>query len=114
LDFVSPQLTYNQELKDADTSKNVKDVLYRWYFAWDEETSYDTLGFPVLQGYRSFIQRRLISFPKQIRWNNTQPVGVVQFQVFDDNDDIVDSDAFPAEEGGAEMEFQMTFLLSEN
>jgi hypothetical protein len=114
LDFVSPQLTYNQELKDSDTSQKSKDVLYRWYFAWDEETSYDTLGFPVLQGYRSFIQRRLISFPKQIRWNNTQPVGVVQFQVYDDADEIVDSEAFPAEEGGAEMEFQMTFLLSEN
>lgn len=114
LDFVSPQLTYNQELKDSDTSQRSKDVLYRWYFAWDQETSYDTLGFPVLQGYRSFIQRRLISYPKQIRWNNTAPIGVVQFQVFDDNDDLVDTEAFPAEEGGAEMEFQMTFLLSEN
>jgi hypothetical protein len=114
LDFVSPQLTYNQELKDADTSQKSKDVLYRWYFAWDEETSYDTLGFPVLQGYRSFIQRRLISYPKQIRWDNTAPIGVVQFQVYDDNDDIVDTEAFPPEEGGAVMEFQMTFLLSEN
>jgi hypothetical protein len=114
LDFVSSQLTYNQELKDADTSQSSRDVLYRWYFAWDNETSYDGLGFPILQGYRSFIARRLIAYPKQIRWNNTQPVGAVTFQVYDDNDDIVDTDAFPAEEGGAEMEFQMTLLLSED
>jgi hypothetical protein len=114
LDFVSPQLTYNQELKDSDTSQKSKDVLYRWYFAWDEESSYDTLGFPVLQGYRSFIQRRLISYPKQIKWDSTQPIGAVQFQVYDDTDQIVDTEAFPAEIGGAVMEFQMTLLLSEN
>ncbi len=114
LDFVSPQLTYNQELKDSDTSQKSKDVLYRWYFGWDEESSYDTLGFPVLQGYRSFIQRRLISYPKQIKWDNTAPIGAVQFQVYDDADQLVLTDDFPAEEGGAEMEFQMTLLLSEN
>jgi hypothetical protein len=114
LDFVCNQLTYNQELKDSDTSQASRDVLYRWYFGWDNETSYDAYGFPVLQGYRSFIQRRLISFPKQIRWNTEQPVGNLQFQVYDDTDEIVDVDAFPADEGGAEMEFQMTFLLSED
>jgi len=114
LDFVSPQLTYNQELKDADTSQKSKDVLYRWYIAWDTETSYDTLGFPILQGYRPFIARRLIAYPKQIRWNNTAPIGSVEFQVYDDNDQIVDPKEFPADEGGAEMEFQMTLLLSED
>ena len=114
LDIVSTQLTYNQELKDADTSEQSRDVLYRWYFAWDTETSYDGYGFPVLQGYRSFVQRRLIAFPKQIRWNSTQPVGNLTFQVYDDNDDIVDPIAFSAAVGGAEMEFQMTLLLSED
>ena len=115
LDFVSPQLTYNQELKDNDTSPQSRDVLYRWYFGWDNETSYDTLGFPILQGYRSFVARRLISFPKQIRWNKNQPVGQVSFQVYDDEDDIVNAEvpAFPAVDGGASMEFQMTLLLSE-
>lgn len=114
LDFVCNQLTYNQELKDSDTSQVSRDVLYRWYFGWDNETSYDGYGFPVLQGYRSFIQRRLIAFPKQIRWDNTQPVGNLQFQVYDDEDKIVDASKFPVGEGGAEMEFQMTFLLSED
>ena len=114
MDFVCTQLTYNQELKDGDTSEKSRDVLYRWYFAWDTETSYDGYGFPVLQGYRSFIQRRLIAFPKQIRWNSSQPVGNLTFQVYNDTDEIVDPDAYPPNAGGAEMEFQMTLLLSED
>lgn len=114
LDFVCNQLTYNQELKDGDTSQKSRDVLYRWYFGWDTETSYDGYGFPVLQGYRSFIQRRLIAFPKQIRWNSNQPVGNLNFLVYNDLDEIVDPDAYPPVDGGAEMEFQMTLLLSED
>jgi hypothetical protein len=114
LDFVCNQLTYNQELKDADTSEQSRDVLYRWYFAWDNETSYDGYGFPVLQGYRTFVARRLIAYPKQIRWNSTQPVGNLTFQVYDESDTIVDAEEFDPADGGAQMEFQMTLLLSED
>lgn len=114
LDFVCNQLTYNQELKDGDTSDKSRDVLYRWYFGWDTETSYDGYGFPVLQGYRSFIQRRFLPFPKQIRWSSTQPIGNLSFQVFNDLDEIVNADAYPTVDGGAEMEFQMSMLLSED
>lgn len=114
LDFVCNQLTYNQKLKDNDTSQQTRDVLYRWYFGWDDSQSYDAYGFPILQGYTPFIQRRLISFPKQIQWTPNMPVGNLNFQVYDDNDDIVDAYAFPSTEGGAEMEFQMTLLLTED
>jgi hypothetical protein len=114
LDFVCSQLTYNQELKDADTSEQSRDVLYRWYFGWDQETSYDGYGFPVLQGYRSFVARRLIAYPKQIRWASVQPVGNLTFQVYNDSDEIVNAEDFDPADGGAEMEFQMTLLLSED
>lgn len=114
LDFVCNQLTYNQKLKDNDTSEETRDVLYRWYFAWDEDTTYDAYDFPILQGYRPFIQRRLIAFPKQIQWTPNMPVGNLNFQVYDDTDTIVDASAFPSTDGGAEMEFQMTLLLSED
>lgn len=114
LDFVCNQLTYNQELKDGDTSEKSRDVLYRWYFGWDTETSYDAYGFPVLQGYRSFIQRRFLAFPKQIRWSPNQPIGNLSFQVYNDLDEIVNADAYPTVDGGAEMEFQMSMLLSED
>lgn len=114
LDFVSTQLTYNQDLKDADTSQQSRDVLYRWYFAWDTPTEYDSYGFPLLQGYRQFIQRRYIPFPKQIRWSSQQPIGAVSFQVYDDLDNLVLTSEFGNSEGQPEMEFQMTFLLSED
>ena len=115
LDIVSPQLTYNQNLKDADTSQNSRDVLYRWYFAWDNEPNYyDAYGFPILQGYRQFVARRLIAYPKQIKWNANQPIGSIQFQVFNDIDELVLTSEFPASGGVAELEFQMTFLLSED
>lgn len=114
LDFVCNQLTYNQKLKDNDTSPATRDVLYRWYFGWDQETAYDAYGFPILQGYRQFIQRRLISFPKQIQWTPNMPVGNLNFQVYNDRDEIVNAYKFSSIDGGAEMEFQMTLLLSED
>jgi hypothetical protein len=82
LDFVSNQLTYAQDLKDSSTSKNVRDVLCRWYFAWDGPTTYDGYGFPIFQGYQPFVQRRLFSPPKQIRWEPNLPIGNLAFQVY--------------------------------
>jgi hypothetical protein len=114
LDFVCNQLTYNQELKDGDTSEKSRDVLYRWYFGWDNETAYDGYGYPILQGYRQFRQRRLIAYPKQIRWQSAQPVGNLSFQVYNDRDEIVDATLYTTANGGANMEFQMTLLLSED
>jgi hypothetical protein len=35
VDIASPQLTYNQDLKDATTDNNTRDVLYRRYIAQD-------------------------------------------------------------------------------
>lgn len=110
LDFVCTDLTYNQDLKDNDTSKNAKDVIYRWYLAWDTPVAVDAYGFPIYQGYTPFIQRRIIPFPKQILWNRDQPIGQVKWEVYDESDRLVD----PLEFDAAEMEFQMTLLLSEN
>ena len=108
IDFVSPQLTYNQELKDNSTQISSRDVLFRWNFAWDQESSYDKYGYPVFQGYKPFIARRAVAFPKQIAWTPDIPVGQVAFQVYDENGDLLDI------AGMGEMEFQMTFLVSEN
>lgn len=85
LDFVAPNLTANQELKDA-TTKNTQtsgfDVLCRWYMSWDSPVEYDTLGFPILMGYRRFTCRRLFSPPKQIKWDTAVPIGQLAFQVY--------------------------------
>lgn len=84
LDFVSNPLTYNQDLKDASTAPIVRDVLARWYMAYDNYTAVDGYGFPILMGYEPFVLRRIFSPPKQIRWDNIQPVGQLEFQVYND------------------------------
>jgi len=106
-DIVSQNLTYCQDLKDASTSQVVRDVLYRWYLAWDNEGQYDAYGYPIFQGYRPFIQRRSIAFPKQIKWDNIQPIGQLQFQIYNSEGNIVDTTT------SGELEFNMNLLVSE-
>lgn len=141
IDIVSPQLTYNQALKDSTTDNFRFDVLYRWYFADDNvPLPREKLPFvyaesglpapnnapavtilteslvPVLEGYTPFVKRRAIPFPKQIRWDEKQPIGQVGFQVYDDRGRLIDTTQFPLfqGEGGANFQFQLQLLLSEN
>lgn len=110
IDFVSPQLTYNQDLKDNTTSVVNRDVLYRWVFAYDNSPqTFDRYGYPILQGYKEFVTRRYLNYPKQIRWDNKMPVGQLSFQVYTSNGDLLDPTAI-----GGEMEYQMSLLFSEN
>jgi hypothetical protein len=118
VDIVSTQLTYNQDLKDNTTAKYQRDVLYRWYLAWDGNSGVDILsGTPtlypyyVLQGYKPFNQRRVLPYPKQIRWESKQPIGNVSFQSYDDRGRLIDTSKFSP---SASYQFQMSMLLSEN
>jgi hypothetical protein len=118
VDFVSGQLTYNQDLKDNTTAPIARDAIYRWYFAWDGNSGVDSLTgtptlFPyyVLQGYKPFNQRRVLPYPKQIRWESRQPIGQVSFQVYDDRGRLIDTTQFTP---SANFQFQMSMLLSEN
>ena len=117
IDFISPGLTYNQNVKDGSTSLNTTDSLYRWYFAWDVPEPLDTLGFPIYQGYKRFVQRREISFPKQIRWSPNMPIGQLSFQVEDDQGrtlaPLISGNTTAASSGESEMEWCMTLLASE-
>ena len=88
LDFVSAQLTYNQDLKDGATNTQNRDVLCRWYFAWDQPPTVDGYGFPILMGMQPFVVRRIFNPPKQIRWDNIQPLGNVSFQVYGDDGNL--------------------------
>ncbi len=81
LDFVSSQLTYNQNLKDSTSSLVDQNVLVRWYMAYDTPTPTDAYGFPILMGYEPFVLRRLYNPPKQIAWENNMPIGQLSFQV---------------------------------
>lgn len=84
IDFLSPTLTYNQDLKDATTMKTAYDVLCRWYMAnTDSSSSFlDGYGFPLYPGYMSFHERRLFNPPKQIKWDPIQVLGNLSFQVY--------------------------------
>lgn len=112
LDFVSPQLTYQQGLKDSTTADIIRDVLYRWNFGWDSPTQLDPDGYPIQQGYTSFIQRRYLSFPKQIKWTGTQPIGQLSFQVYDS-----DGNTFQYNDKQSDkytFEWSMNILVSES
>jgi len=92
IDFLSPQLTYNQDLKDGTTSSKDSNSLCRWYFAWSQTPVVDTYGFPILQGYSQFVERRLFNPPKQIRWENNMPVGQLSFQLVGPNGQLISND----------------------
>jgi len=89
IDFVSNQLTYAQDLKDASTTESDRDVLCRCYLDDDRQESYDGYGFPILMGYKRFFRRRIFSPPKQIRWEPNLPIGNLSFQVYTDQREIV-------------------------
>jgi hypothetical protein len=109
MDFVSAQLTYNQDLKDSSTASNVRDVLNRWYFADDQPNATDKYGYPIYQGTQPFRQRRTYNPPKQIRWDSTQPLGNLTFQVYDDSGNLMSYLG-----NGSNTNWLMTLQVSEN
>jgi hypothetical protein len=106
IDIISQNLTYNQDLKDASTAQNVRDVVFRWFLAWDNEATYDAYGFPILQGYKPFLQRRSIAFPKQIKWSNQQPIGQLAFQLYDSRGNLFNTNV-------GRLDFNLCLLVSE-
>jgi hypothetical protein len=120
LDFTSPQLASQQDVKDASTSpSDAADSIYRWTFSDTVPNAYDTYGYPILQSYRPFVQRRYLSFPKQIRWDPAIPLGQIQFQVktsdgailqygYQDRDNVTNGPGF-----GQRFNWNMLMLVSE-
>ena len=108
LDFACDQLTYNQSLKDETTNEVATNVLYRWVMAWDGPSPVDSLGYPIYQGYQPFRARRILPFPKQVRWESNMPLGQLAFRVIDSTGEIVFID-FPQ----SQMEWNMCLLVSE-
>ena len=115
LDFVCTNITYQQGLKDGSTSNVVRDVLYRWNFGWDNVYTLDDAGYPINQGYLPFVQRRYLNFPKQVKWDTAQPIGQLNFQVYNSNGEIVsvNIDTTQNLEGKGSLEWSMGLLVSE-
>lgn len=111
IDITCPQLASQQKVKDATTSSfDAIDVVYRWVFANDDAnpTTYDAYGYPILQGYLPFKSRRLLPFPKQIRWNPLLPIGNLDFQTYTDQEAILNYKG-----ANERYEFKIQMLLSE-
>jgi hypothetical protein len=111
LDICSSQLASQQKLKDATTSTfDSNDVIYRWVFSNDEANpvTYDTAGYPIVQGYLPFSSRRYINFPKQIRWDPLIPLGQIRIQIYTDKNVILRQRTFIGS-----VEFKMLMLISE-
>lgn len=107
LDIISPNLTYAQDLKDNSTQALNRDVIVRWYMAEDVPENLDAYGYPILMGYTPFVRRRLFNPPKQIKWDGNLPLGNLQFQVYDQ-----DGNLLPPSD--TKTQFLMTLQLSEN
>jgi hypothetical protein len=125
IDILCDQLTYCQDVKDSTTSKIQKDVVHRWNFGWSAPPFIDKYGFPILQGYQPFLERRNIGFPKQIKWDPIQTVANLKFEslVSDGFSDLTRYSGIttyipvpvlkPEATVGSGYEFQMVLLLSE-
>jgi hypothetical protein len=105
VDIVSSQLTYNQSLKDASSDPIVRDVLARVYL---DTESPEVLGEPITI-YRQF------STPKQIKWDPTQPLGNVSFEVFDDKGELLSAHLIATGFGDSTLpDWRITLLFSES
>jgi len=113
VDIVCTNLTNNQCIKDFSTLPelyNPKNLLCRLYLDQDIQLTTDS-GFPY-SGPTTYY--RQFNPPKMIEWNEAQPIGNLQFQVFDDSGRILQSWAESIQPTYACPDWKMTMLLSED
>ena len=116
VDIVSPQLSYNQPLKDTSSQPTVRDSLCRIYLIPD--TYLDTV-LPNAPGYAppgtlpQIIYRNFTN-PKQIAWSPNQPIGQLTFQVYDDNGALLKPYVTGGGNAQNNMEWSMSILVTEN
>lgn len=124
IDIVSPQLTYNQELKDGSSDPIVRDSIARIYI--EDETSpvipvYQTAApaGPVMTpdvaipGTYPFTIYRKFPHPKQILWNNAQPLGSLTFEVYDDKGQLLSAHLGAVYPDSTMPDWRMSLLISE-
>lgn len=123
VDIVCSQLTYNQDVKDASTSYVSQDVLARIYLEDEDDKIipvYDSVAQSVIMPvdievpgtYPTVIYRKF-PVPKMIQWNNEQPIGNLQFEVYDDKGRILSFHNILIDDYKA-PNWRMTLQVSEN
>jgi hypothetical protein len=132
VDIVSPQLTYNQALKDTMSQAVTRDVLCRLYInsaptaqstvlPWDPTLNAGagaTNPLFVPPGCAPTVLYLDFPNPKQIQWIPNQGIpGYLQFQVYDDNGSLLDENLgilSSITNFGASLDWSMSMLVSEN
>ena len=109
LDIVSTLMTGNQNLKDSTTSPVDRNILCRLYI--DYENSYnvpasDPLFAPA--GTTPFTIYRKFPVPKFVQWDVKQPIGQLNFQVYDQDGVLLES-----RPKSTDMDWKMSVLVSE-
>ena len=121
IDIVCNQLTYHQDVKDGDTGQVVRDILCRLYL---------TPSYPQIAGSGAsagdtltnatsgpFIVHADFNTPKQIKWTPIQPLGAMQFEVFDDQGlPLTTGSLLPGYDGNSDAQQQdwnLTLQLTE-
>lgn len=123
IDIVCSQLTYNQELKDGSSDPIVRDVLARIYIETENDQTipvWNTVANDVTLTYDSNIPGctpytiyRQFKTPKQILWNNTQPLGNLKFEVYDSRGTLLSANSTAMPDRLC-PDWRLTLLVSEN
>jgi hypothetical protein len=117
VDIVSPQLTYNQPLKDTMTQTTARDTLCRIYLnsapGATSTVPADNAAF-CPPGCAPTVIYREYANPKQIAWIPNQGVpGYLTFQVYDDAGDLLTNSVIPGYDENYTSDWSMTVLVSE-
>ena len=122
VDIVCTQLTYNQDLKDGSTTNGyARDVLARVYLECENDqpnpvniAGTATNAQDTVPGTYPFTIYRKFPHPKQIQWNDSQPIGNLQFEVYDDRGLILSGNGTGNNADFIFPDWRMTLLVSEN
>ena len=124
IDIVCSQLTYNQDLKDQSSDTVVRDALARVYLETENEQTtpvWDSVSnkaivptTETIPGTFPYTIYRQFKTPKQIKWNKSQPIGNLTFEVYDDKGRLLTSYSPSSNLNFLNLNWRMTLLVSEN
>ena len=120
IDIVCTQLTYNQDLKDGSSDPVQRDILARVYLEAENDQPipiYDLSGnftkaIDTIPGTYPFTIYRQFKTPKMIKWEKTQPLGNLQFEIYDSRGNLLSLHDTVNDNYAPDWRF--TLLVSEN
>ena len=125
IDIVCSQLTYNQHLKDGSSDRAVRDILCRVYLECENDQpigvkplittpAITTAAQDTIPGTYPFTIYRQFKNPKQIQWDDTQPLGNLIFEVYDDKGELFTTGQTSTGPSNQYPDWRMSLLVSEN